>query len=507
MTPNIGQGGNAAIESAAALSNSLKRLLSNATYEQPSFEEVTHSLRSFQKIREVRAKGTFEISNKMTRVEALKGLPERMLALYISPYTGDWFGNLASHGCVGAEKLEYLPDTERSFKATMPFNRNYGVGHEESHLYRAMVALPILGMGYLCHIAMGSVISQDGVLSQLTSALANGNLDFGSAKTYTLLPTYYGGLTWLDNIWRIPIIAFSPSVLNIDPIQRLQMISFLVDLAPLYLIWVLESHRRANVMTFARFPVLFGIAFQLFGIGSIGPLYYFLHYVQSPLSQFLAADMRLINVGYARTALIAIAIAYLAPTIAMYFGPSAPTRLSINAIWQMFPILVTLTHWAFTRLLVNDPTRSARLHNPTADLLSIRIAAITFIVVSALTFNWIRFTSPVPLSTVLSPTFPFLSASYRSVMNRSLDLSLVSGMAMLLKMDYLSCFIASYAWLALLFNDLKAAEMVTETWARLAAYAIVGTFFAGPGAVVGSAWLWREEILASKRAAGAVVRG
>ena len=92
-------------------------------------------------------------------------------------------------------------------------------------------------------------------------------------------------------------------------------------------------------------------------------------------------------------------------------------------------------------------------------------------------------------------------------MNRSLDLDLVSGMAMLLKMDYLSCFIASYAWLALLFNDLKAAEMVTETWARLAAYAILGTFFAGPGAVVGGAWLWREEILASKRAAGAVVRG
>jgi len=92
-------------------------------------------------------------------------------------------------------------------------------------------------------------------------------------------------------------------------------------------------------------------------------------------------------------------------------------------------------------------------------------------------------------------------------MNRSLDLDLVSGMTMLLKMDYLSCFIASYAWLALLFNDLKAAEMVTETWARLAAYAVVGTLFAGPGAVVGGAWLWKEEILASKRAAGAVVRG
>ena len=56
-------------------------------------------------------------------------------------------------------------------------------------------------------------------------------------------------------------------------------------------------------------------------------------------------------------------------------------------------------------------------------------------------------------------------------------------------------------------SGLKATEMVTETWARLATYTIVGTFFAGPGAVVGGAWLWREGILASKRAAGAVVRG
>jgi hypothetical protein len=45
--------------------------------------------------------------------------------------------------------------------------------------------------------------------------------------------------------------------------------------------------------------------------------------------------------------------------------------------------------------------------------------------------------------------------------------------------------------------------MVSETWSRLVAYAAVGTFLAGPGAVVGGAWLWREEILASKRAAGA----
>jgi hypothetical protein len=74
-------------------------------------------------------------------------------------------------------------------------------------------------------------------------------------------------------------------------------------------------------------------------------------------------------------------------------------------------------------------------------------------------FNWIRFTSPVPISTMLYPTSDFLSAFYRSTTSRSLDLDLVSDIAVFLKLDYLSCFIASYAWLALLFKDLNAVKM------------------------------------------------
>jgi hypothetical protein len=167
--------------------------------------------------------------------------------------------------------------------------------------------------------------------------------------------------------------------------------------------------------------------------------------------------------------------------------------------------LVTSLHWILARYLVDDPTPSARLHNTTADLASIHIAAITLIALSALVFNWIRFISPVPISTMLYPTSTFLSAFYRSIVSRSLDLNLVSGMAIFLKVDYLSCFIASYAWLALLFKDLKAVDMVDESSSRLVAYAVVGTFLAGPGAVVGGAWLWREEILASKKMSGALV--
>lgn len=124
--------------------------------------------------------------------------------------------------------------------------------------------------------------------------------------------------------------------------------------------------------------------------------------------------------------------------------------------------------------LVDDPTPSARIHNTTADLSSVRITAMALILISTMAFNWIRFTSPVPISTMLYPTSDFLSAFYRSTTSRSLDLDLVSDIAVFLKLDYLSCFIASYAWLALLFKDLKAAKMVSTTWSRLVALCCCG---------------------------------
>src|SRR5450755_4543274 len=104
MTPNIGQGGNNAIESAAALANSVKRMRSNTSGSAPpSHAHIISSLQSYQKTRELRTKAILEIANMMTRVEGLKGFPERMLALYIGPNAGDFFTNLGTENTVGAE--------------------------------------------------------------------------------------------------------------------------------------------------------------------------------------------------------------------------------------------------------------------------------------------------------------------------------------------------------------------------------------------------------------------
>jgi hypothetical protein len=59
---------------------------------------------------------------------------------------------------------------------------------------------------------------------------------------------YYGGIPWLEQSFRPLMVIFAPSILKIDQPHYLQMISFLTDPAPIFLIWLLESHRRANTL-------------------------------------------------------------------------------------------------------------------------------------------------------------------------------------------------------------------------------------------------------------------
>jgi hypothetical protein len=199
MTPNIGQGGNAAIETAAALANSLKRLLSNHGSSNVSFEDIKTNLQAYQRKREARIKAILTTANKQTRIDSFRGPVEKFIALSIAPRLGkDFIVNLQSESQIGAERLEYLRVPQRSLNIGMPYNQSQGVGQHESLKRRAMTALPILAFGYFCQ-------------------------GFMDAATY-----------------------------HHEVLQTMQKTSFIVNLAPIYLIWLTESKRHANFLTLAR---------------------------------------------------------------------------------------------------------------------------------------------------------------------------------------------------------------------------------------------------------------
>ncbi|THW83394.1 FAD/NAD(P)-binding domain-containing protein [Aureobasidium pullulans] len=160
MTPNAGFGGNAAMESAAALANSIKKLADQIKEGRPTEAQIVACLQGYQKNREIRAKAAIDASNLLTRVQALATWGHVLFAKYGLTILGDFLENLGSNMAVGATLLDYLPPPEASLKGALPFNPEQGDGHKESFFRRALVALPFLGLFvYAISIANPTLVS------------------------------------------------------------------------------------------------------------------------------------------------------------------------------------------------------------------------------------------------------------------------------------------------------------------------------------------------------------
>ncbi|KAF7508604.1 hypothetical protein GJ744_009153 [Endocarpon pusillum] len=155
MTPNSGADGNAAIESAAALANAINSLKIAAC--NPCLEDVSHIMMGYQE-RKFRVSESINTAHQLTRLHALKGLKERLIAKYALPIGGDLLADLCADGWIGSTMLNYLPPPPRSLCGTMPFNPSQGVGKHESPLRRAIFALPLLAVGIWCFVVLMSLL-------------------------------------------------------------------------------------------------------------------------------------------------------------------------------------------------------------------------------------------------------------------------------------------------------------------------------------------------------------
>jgi hypothetical protein len=245
MTPNLGAGGNAAIESAAALANSLSGL----TTSKPSLEEVQNALTEFYTKRQLRANAICDLANGLTRIEALATLPDKIMALYAIPALGDFLTDVTCDGIVGAEILNALPVPARSLTATMPWNPESGVGKHESRWKRAMYALPLLLILYGSYRTLGAVISQLQPSIMANKELGKAVLD---DDTVVSLCTKFFGIKYIDSFIAPYVSLWTPSLGNFDVAGRMQAIAFLGDLVPIQVIWMVEGLRRGNFVTAAH---------------------------------------------------------------------------------------------------------------------------------------------------------------------------------------------------------------------------------------------------------------
>ncbi|OBT70177.1 hypothetical protein VE03_00332 [Pseudogymnoascus sp. 23342-1-I1] len=482
MTPNLGAGGNAAIESAAALANSLSKL-KNAS---PSIDEVRTALKEFYVKRHDRANATIKSANDLTRIEALATLAHKIMAIHAMPALGDFIADVTCDSMVGAEMLDSLPPPARSLQATMPWDPETGIGKHESKLLRALYALPLLAILYCCANTMGAALGP--VLPLLEVGSRAGEVVLGDGQVVPLV-TRYIGLKSVDDFISVFVAAFTPSIGGQDPASRMQMISLLADLIPIHAIWTIESVRRGNFLTASHLlPTIFGVFYQLQGLGYIAPIYFFLHYVQSPLENYHASDNRLTQISAVKTIIPTILLTYVVPTVTMFAAPTLATRQWVNGLfWQPFPVYSAILQRVFG-LFVKDTTQKERVDNPEADMPYLRQVYRFAGVAAACAFLYVRFKSPVSATEVF----------FDGIRNPGAAVPVIQRLSKTFRYDQISAFSAGAFWTLLSFRDLKKAKKIEASWARIVGTMAGLTFLVGPGAMMAAMCAWREEALAKK---------
>ncbi|KAK6822939.1 hypothetical protein PG987_014484 [Apiospora arundinis] len=104
---------------------------------------------------------------------------------------------------------------------------------------RAVAALPFLLIAVWCFREM----ALDQLDASARPSAESGFIEWGHGKNKVAILDHFHGVPFLDQLWRGGTAVFAVSAFGMDGVAAWQVFTFLVDLGPLYAIWILESHR------------------------------------------------------------------------------------------------------------------------------------------------------------------------------------------------------------------------------------------------------------------------
>ncbi|KAL3450066.1 hypothetical protein BJX65DRAFT_305528 [Aspergillus insuetus] len=306
-------------------------------------------------------------------------------------------------------------------------------------------------------------------------------------------------IPFLDNAMGPLLAVFTPSMTGIDPVSRLQMVSFLTDVGPLFVVGMLEKFRRRHHWSAILYPFLFAIACQFVGIGKVAGFYYLIEYFWSPTVNLPTAHSASMPTAAVKSLLGAALLVYYPLVAGSYFAPTTQGRVVFNAVWQFFPILVLLGQGVIFLVFQakgksNDETSGfksastfkSRKAATRPEMPSIRLIIATLSTISSIAFLYVRITRPSGMS-MTEIFFPVDSGT-------PVD-SFETAVRRMLQWDQVCWVVPGYYWLLLSFRDLSLRGRVDVPWGSVVLGLILGTVSLGAGATFGLIWLWREIVL------------
>lgn len=234
---------------------------------------------------------------------------------------------------------------------------------------------------------------------------------------------------------------------------------------------------------------------QFFGFGVLMALWCLVHYIQSPIENFRARDMRLTDLSYTASILPVILLTHYLPNFISFSAWIDPaTRRAAEWTWQPFAVWTTILQFVLKKTVMPDTVQEDRIKNPGRDLPVIKYTIYILCAISTATWWYTLYTAPFSPQTLFVPKFAALETGD-------------GASRTFMQFDEIFSMGACLLWVLYLFGDLKRAGMLDASWASIIARGSITLVTAGPGVTVGLGWWWREQVLATNWHKDAVVAG
>jgi hypothetical protein len=230
------------------LSNALNQLVENGSNQNPDTASIENCLQKFQKSRYSRAKVADQQSRIILRTDTLNNVFNGFVAKYVIPNFPDLMVNLLSGLAIGSASLDYLPLGGLAKRGNM-YRAN-----GESTILRALRVFPILLVCFWFFFLGGQFfqIVADKRSAQSYEADARGLLaspwgyKFPSNSLMYWLPLPRVLSTELESL-----VEFYMSILTHE-LARARALAYWSDFNAILGIWMVESRRRGNILSFAQ---------------------------------------------------------------------------------------------------------------------------------------------------------------------------------------------------------------------------------------------------------------
>ncbi|RBA18307.1 hypothetical protein FPRO05_10602 [Fusarium proliferatum] len=325
----------------------------------------------------------------------------------------------------------------------------------ESRLRRAIHAVPFL----LITAIMSRAFAMAKPIGPIIEETVKTSIFTAQDVTVPMIKNFYG-VPVLDDVFAVVTVAFAHLQFFTDEEAYWQLLVFLTDFAGMYAVVMIEGYRPGNTFPVIKYPVVFLFLSQMFGIGCLAPIFFFLFYIFTPAYKLTTPSLYRPGLAPCMAILPTIVSGYYITHFPSFFHTSLEARNWWNWIWQLFPIWGSIIMLVLSKIIPEPKEQAPRTWKQEINAIRLIIGVVSAISTATWWYTILNMDSSIfevfiPQHFLTTPQDPIL------------------GLRTVIQFDYICCYSAGFLWLAYHFKDLENVGVCSISWIRAGCASVI----------------------------------